>query len=69
MNLNAPHFRNPGEAVGYLNLKRVREWYRTHRGGTQAECAAAVGLSVMAVNRHVKTLRSEWLGEQGQGGE
>ena len=53
--------RNPGEEVGIFNLERVRRWYRDHLGGKQQECADALGLSVMAVNRHVRTLRAEWI--------
>lgn len=54
------HYRNPGEAIGDLNRARVRRWYRDHLGGKQAECAADLGLSVMAVNRHVAQMRAEW---------
>lgn len=58
--LSLPHYRNPGEAVGDLNRRRVLAWYRDHLGTTQRECAEALGLSVMAVNRHVKSMRAEW---------
>lgn len=53
-------YRNPGEAIGDLNRARVRAWYRAHPGCTQKECAEALGLSVMAVNRHVKAMRDDW---------
>lgn len=50
----------PGDEIGRKNREAVREWFRTHLGGTQVECAADLGLSVMAVNRHVKAIRREW---------
>lgn len=53
-------FRNMGEAVGAINRARVRIWFRDHLCGTQRECSEALMLSVMAVNRHVKEIRSEW---------
>lgn len=46
--------------LGEANLKAVMEWFQTHLCGTQVECAKALGLSVMAVNRHVKTIRATW---------
>ena len=49
-----------GAAFAKRNCEAVRQWFVTHPGGTQTECAADLGLSVMAVNRHVKTLRREW---------
>lgn len=61
------HYRNPGEAIGDLNLARVRRWFRQHLCGTQRECAEALGLSVMAVNRHVATIRAEWRPTKEQG--
>lgn len=57
----APRFRNPGEALGHLNRERVRNWYRDHIGTTQAECARRLGISAMAVSRHVRALRQEWM--------
>lgn len=54
------HPETPQEREGRENLARVRRWYQTHLGGKQRECAEALGLSVMAVNRHVKALRAEW---------
>lgn len=51
---------SPGLELGAENLARVREWFSKNLGGTQTECAEALELSVMAVNRHVKTLRAEW---------
>ena len=61
-------FRNPGEQRGHHNLQKVREWFFTHLCGTQAECAEDLGLSVMAVSRHVKTIRAEWRAESNQTG-
>lgn len=46
--------------VGRDNLAAVRAFMATHLCATQRECADALGLSVMAVNRHVQTIRSEW---------
>lgn len=53
-------YKNPGQAIGGLNRARVRRWFKEHLCGTQSECAEALGLSVMAVNRHVKAIRDEW---------
>lgn len=53
-------FRNPGEQLGDHNLRRVRDWFAAHLCGTRVECAEALGLSVMAVSRHTKTIRAEW---------
>lgn len=57
------HYRNPGEALGDLNRAAVRRWFRTHLCGTQRECATALGLSPMAVSRHVRSIRAEWRDE------
>lgn len=45
---------------GRENLKRVRAYLATHPGAKQSDIAEALGLSVMAVNRHVKAIRAEW---------
>lgn len=50
--------------LGIENLERVRAFFKRHLCATQRECAEALGLSVMAVNRHVRAIRSEW--KQGQ---
>lgn len=55
-----PH---PNVKMGEENLERVRAWFGSHLCGTQRECADALGLSVMAVNRHVKTIRAGWRDE------
>lgn len=46
--------------LGRENFEAVRKWFSDHLCGTQVECAKALGLSAMAVNRHVRTIRSEW---------
>ena len=46
--------------VGRDNLAAVRAFMASHLCATQRECAEALGLSVMAVNRHVKEIRAEW---------
>lgn len=46
--------------LGRENLAAVREYFSSHLCATNRECAAALGLSVMAVGRHVKTIRAEW---------
>lgn len=51
----------PGVIIGAANRKRVRSWLISHPGGTNGECASALGLSAMAVGRHVKHIRAEWL--------
>jgi len=49
-----------GKAIGVVNRERVRRWLLAHVGGTRRECAKALGLSEMAVGRHVSALRAEW---------
>ena len=49
-----------GAAFARRNREDIKEWLRTHLGGTQAECAADLGLTPEAVNRHVKAIRREW---------
>lgn len=44
-----------------VNVERVRRWLVAHPGGTQKECAAALDLAVMTVNRAVKKIRASWL--------
>lgn len=46
--------------VGAQNLIRVRAYFASHLGCTNVECARALGLSIMAVGRHVATLRANW---------
>lgn len=51
---------SPGAKIGHENREAVRAFFLAHIGATNWECAKALGLSVMAVGRHVKTLRAEW---------
>ena len=46
--------------LGEENLDAVRDFFLTHLCATQRECSEALGLSAMAVNRHVRTIRAEW---------
>jgi predicted ArsR family transcriptional regulator len=50
----------PGAQIGQSNREAVRDYFLTHIGATNVECAKALGLSVEAVGRHIKTLRREW---------
>lgn len=54
---------SPGTIIGACNRRRVRAWLAAHPGGTQGECVRALGLSLMAVSRHVRRIRAEWLGD------
>ena len=47
-------------ALGEENREAVRQFFADHLCCTQAECAKALGLSAMAVNRHVRAIRAEW---------
>ena len=49
---------NPA-AVGEHNRELVRRWGAENPWGKQKDCAAALGLSVMAVSRHVRAIREE----------
>ncbi len=46
--------------LGRANLERVRTFFSEHLCATNQECAKALGLGVMAVGRHVATIRAEW---------
>lgn len=46
--------------LGEENREAVRKWFACHLCGTQRECAKDLGLSDMAVNRHVRAIRAEW---------
>lgn len=48
------------QALGADNRAAVLAWLITHPGGYQQECAADLGLSLMAVNRHVQKIRDGW---------
>ena len=52
--------QSPGAQIGHANREAVRAFFASHLGCTNAECAKALSLSVMAVGRHVTTLRREW---------
>lgn len=45
---------------GEANQEAVRRFFAEHLCATQSECAKALGLSPMAVNRHVKAIRAQW---------
>lgn len=53
-----------GVEEGEKNRRAVREWFAAHLCGTQTECAKELGLSAMAVSRHVREIRAEWRKEQ-----
>lgn len=53
-------WRSPGKVIGDANREAVRAYFASHIGCTSVECGASLGLSVMAVGRHVATLRKEW---------
>jgi DNA-binding transcriptional regulator LsrR (DeoR family) len=50
-----------GKDLAEQNFTLVWLYYRDHLGCTRRECAEALGLSEMAVGRHVERLRREWL--------
>lgn len=45
---------------GRENLRRVREFLLRHPGAKQVDIAKALGLSTMAVSRHVRVIRDSW---------
>lgn len=51
----------PGYQIGHDNREAVRTYFLAHVGVTNRECAKALGLSEIAVGRHIATLRQEWL--------
>ncbi len=53
-------WRSPGAKIGHENREAVRQFFASHIGCTNVECSKALGLSIMAVGRHVATLRQEW---------
>jgi hypothetical protein len=50
-----------GRELGDINQRRVEQFFRDHLCATNVECSKALGLGVMAVGRHVKTIRQTWL--------
>lgn len=51
---------HPGILIGHTNREAVREYFKTHIGCTNVECAKALNLSVYATGRHINTIRREW---------
>lgn len=49
-----------GADIGAHNFPIVKAWFLAHPCGTNREAAEALGLSVHAIGRHVKRIRSEW---------
>ena len=52
-----------GVDVGRHNHPIVRAWFLAHPCGTNREAATALGLSVVAIGRHVAKIRAEWGGK------
>ena len=50
-----------GIEQGRRNREAVRAYFSTHLCATKVECAKELGLSVMAVGRHVEAIRAEWI--------
>lgn len=46
--------------LGEENYIRVLAYFMTHICATQRECSEELGLSIMAVNRHVARIRKGW---------
>lgn len=46
--------------VGEENFRRIKKFFQQNLCATQRECADALNLSVMTVNRHTKKIREEW---------
>ncbi len=46
--------------LGAANLAAVRAYFSSHLCATNIECSIALGISVFAVGRHVRTIRAEW---------
>lgn len=58
----APKGKRGGD-VGAHNFSIVKAWFLSHPCATNREAGDALGLSAMAVGRHVKHIRAEWGGE------
>lgn len=54
--------------IGEANTRAVLAWLLVHPGGSNRECAEAVGLTEMAIGRHVKKIRAMWPIEPAPGG-
>ena len=50
---------SPTEISG-KNRAAITEFYWSHIGCTQGECAAALGLARKTVVRHIRKLRENW---------
>lgn len=55
--------------LGEENREAVRRFFQQHLCATQTECAKALGISAMAVNRHVRSIRAEWKAIRTRGAE
>ena len=51
---------SPGYKIGADNRAAVRALLASHLGISRREIAERLGLSPMAVTRHVATIRAEW---------
>jgi hypothetical protein len=49
-----------GGEVGQHNHALIRQWFIDHPCATNREAASALGLSEMAIGRHVRKIRAEW---------
>ena len=49
-----------GALIGHNNREAVRTFFASHIGCTNVECGRFLGLSTVAVGRHVATIRKEW---------
>lgn len=50
-----------GGDVGQHNHALVRQWFIDHPCATNREAASALGLSEIAIGRHVRKIRAEWV--------
>lgn len=50
-----------GGDVGSHNHEIVRQWFIDHPCATNREAAAALGLSALAIGRHVRRIRAGWV--------
>ena len=58
--MTGPKRGSAGFEVGEENRKFVWDHFHANPFSTQKECAEALGLSAMAVNRAVKAIRHGW---------
>lgn len=52
--------QSPGHKIGADNRAAVRILLASHLGITRREIGEKLGLSQMAVSRHVSAIRAEW---------